>query len=100
MRFEVFADGRRVYGTNVHFGQPTKATVDVTDVLRLKVQWQVITGDLSRCGVDALTLGQPELLGLPGEVPQSTDGSTSGPDGTGDGSAVSSNDTPTDTPTA
>ena len=94
--FEVFADGRRVSGTNVHFGKPVKKTVDVTGVLRLKLQWQVITGDPVQCGRDVITLGEPELLGLPGEVPQSTDGSTLGADGSDPGAA----DTPTDAPTS
>jgi serine/threonine-protein kinase len=72
MLLEIFADGRRVSATKVQYGKPTPLTVDVTGVLRVKVQWQPVGGSTG-CDTDELVLGDGRLLGLPGEVPQPTD---------------------------
>jgi serine/threonine-protein kinase len=77
IQLEVFADGRRVAVHRIRYGTPTRLTIDVTGVLRLKVQWQPVAGDLS-CGRDLLALGEARLLGLPGEVPQSTESPVDG----------------------
>jgi serine/threonine-protein kinase len=69
---EVFADGRRVLATTIRYGKTTPIAVDVTGVLRLKVQWQP-TGGSSSCGSDVIALGDARLLGLPGEVPEPTE---------------------------
>jgi serine/threonine protein kinase len=86
VRLELFVDDRPVYAGTIHFGKATPISIDVTGGLRLKVQFESIK--LSCDGYDELTLGQPELLGVPGEVPQSTDTPT-----------ADSTDTPTDVPT-
>ena len=67
MQLEIFADGRKVSATKVVYGKPIPLTVDVTGVLRLRVQWQPVAGG---CRTDALVLGDGRLLGLPGEVPE------------------------------
>jgi serine/threonine protein kinase len=77
MQLEVFADGRRVSVHRIRYGTPANLTIDVTGVLRLKVQWQPVGGDPS-CGSDLLVLGEARLLGLPGEVPQSTESPVDG----------------------
>jgi Protein kinase domain/NPCBM/NEW2 domain len=87
---EVFADGRRVSATKILYGKPVPLTIDVTGVLRLKFQWQPVSG--GSCEQDDLTLGDGRLLGLPGEVPQSTDSPSEDP-------GLDSTDYPTADPT-
>jgi serine/threonine protein kinase len=92
MQLELFADGRRVSVTKVEYGKTTPLAVDVTGVLRLKFQWQPVAGS-PNCESDQLVLGTGRLLGLPGEVPQSTDSPTDDPN-------LDTSVDPTDTPTA
>jgi hypothetical protein len=70
MQLEIFADGRQVYATKIQYGHPVAITVDVTTVLRLKVQFRPIGAGAGQCGDDELVLGDGRLLGLPGEVPE------------------------------
>lgn len=76
-QLEVFADGRRVSISKVQYGKVTPISIDVTGVLRLKIQWQAVAGSES-CDTDHLVMGTGRLLGLPGEVPQSTDSPSDG----------------------
>jgi serine/threonine-protein kinase len=94
VRLEIFVDDRPVYAGTLRFGHATPISVDITGGLRLKVQFQSVSGACR--GTDQLTLGQPELLGVRGEVPQSTDTPTD--DGTDTATDVATDD-PSDTPT-
>ncbi|MBT8162583.1 MULTISPECIES: protein kinase [Arthrobacter] len=67
---EVFADGRKVSSQTVSYGQAFPINVDMTNVLRLKIQWQGAT-----CGKDgraSLVVGDARILGAPGVVPMPT----------------------------
>jgi serine/threonine protein kinase len=67
---EVYADGRSVFNQTVAFGKPVPIDVDLSGVLRLKIQWQGVS---KSCPYgNNIALGEPKLLGLPGEVPSST----------------------------
>jgi hypothetical protein len=68
---EVFADGRKVSSQSVTYGQAFPITADMTDVLRMKIQWQPTSCNKSS-GEAALALGSAKLLGLPGRVPVAT----------------------------
>jgi serine/threonine protein kinase len=78
VQLEIFADGRRVFSNAIQFGTATPVTVDLTGVLRLRFQWELLSGS-TECGGghDLLTLGEAELLGLPGEVPTTSASPTS-----------------------
>ena len=70
---EIFTDGRQVSTTSVSYGQLYPVTVDLSGVLRLKIEWQEVLPS-GRCSDDTnqLVLGSAALLGLPGEVPSDT----------------------------
>ena len=68
---EVFADGRKVSSQSVTYGQAFPITADMTDVLRMKIQWQPTSCNKS-VGSANLALGSAKLLGLPGRVPVAT----------------------------
>lgn len=68
---EVFADGRKVSSQSVTYGQAFPITADMTDVLRMKIQWQPTSCNKSS-GEATLALGSAKLLGLPGRVPVAT----------------------------
>lgn len=63
---EVFADGRKVYSQTVSYGQPFDINTDMTDVLRMKIQWQPIDCE---GGSAQLALGEARVEGVPGVVP-------------------------------
>lgn len=63
---EIFADGRKVYSQTVTYGQPFTISTDMTDVLRLKIQWQPIDCE---GGEADLALGEARVEGVPGAVP-------------------------------
>ena len=67
---EVFADGRRVYSGTITYGQAFTVTADMTDVLRMKIQWQ--PSNCTREGSADLALGEARIEGLPGQVPIAT----------------------------
>ncbi|MCC8245498.1 serine/threonine-protein kinase [Saccharothrix luteola] len=67
---ELFGDGRLLDSKTVEFGSVVDFDVDLTDVLRLKVQWVFL--DRTTCNEhNTLALGSARLLGLAGEVPVS-----------------------------
>lgn len=67
---EVFADGRKVYSQTVSYGQAFPINVDMTNVLRLKIQWQGAT--CAKDGEAELVVGDARILGAPGVVPMPT----------------------------
>ncbi len=69
VQLEIFVDGRRVYSNAIQFGTPAPIAVDLTGVLRLRFQWETLSGNGDCRGSDILALGEAELLGLPGEIP-------------------------------
>ncbi len=73
MQLEIFADGREVFSKPVSYGTPLPVDVDISGVLRLRIQWEALAGKRTMCcNGNAFVLGTAELLGLPGEVPTST----------------------------
>jgi serine/threonine protein kinase len=72
MQLEIFADGREVFNKPVPYGTPVPVDLDISGVLRLRIQWEAVSGNRSASGnYSYLVLGTAELLGLPGEVPTS-----------------------------
>ncbi|WP_410618218.1 protein kinase domain-containing protein [Amycolatopsis sp. cmx-8-4] len=71
MQLEVFADGREIFNKPVTFGAPVPIDLDISGVLRLRIQYEAVSG-AECCTTNYLVLGTAELLGLPGEVPTST----------------------------
>jgi serine/threonine protein kinase len=71
MQLEIFADGREIFNKPVAFGTPTPIDLDVSGVLRLRFQYEAVSGNRDCCTRSYLVLGTAELLGLPGEVPTS-----------------------------
>ncbi|MGW4520530.1 protein kinase domain-containing protein [Amycolatopsis sp. NPDC004378] len=71
MQLEIFADGREIFNKPVAFGTPTPIDLDVSGVLRLRFQYEGVSGNRECCTRSYLVLGTAELLGLPGEVPTS-----------------------------
>jgi serine/threonine-protein kinase len=67
---EVFADGRKVSSQSVVYGQPVTISADMSDVLRMKIQWQDTT--CGKSGYATLAFGGARVLGLPGRVPVPT----------------------------
>lgn len=65
VQVEVFLDQRKVWSERVVLGEPIEMSVDVADVLRLKIE-STSLGDAS----SDVVLGDIRLLGLPGEVPE------------------------------
>ncbi|MEU4247742.1 protein kinase [Amycolatopsis sp. NPDC026612] len=77
VQLEVFADGREVFNKPVPYGTPVPVDLDISGVLRLRIQWEGVSGNRSICCRSSyLVLGTAELLGLPGEVPTSTPSTT------------------------
>ena len=70
MQLEIFADGREIFNKPVAYGTPTPVDLDVSGVLRLRFQYEGVSGR-GCCTTNYLVLGTAELLGLPGEVPTS-----------------------------
>lgn len=64
-RFEVLLDGRRVYHQDLKFGTAEPLKVDVTGALRLRFAITVLSEDTNCVG----TLGDPQIFGLPSEIP-------------------------------
>jgi hypothetical protein len=71
MQLEIFADGREIFNKPVAYGTPTPIDLDVSGVLRLRFQYEGVSGSDSSFSRSYLVLGTAELLGLPGEVPTS-----------------------------
>lgn len=71
MQLEIFADGREVFNKPVVYGTPLPIDIDVSGVLRLRFQYEGVSGR-GCCPRSYLVLGTAELLGLPGEVPSAT----------------------------
>ncbi|MET8758814.1 protein kinase [Lentzea sp. NPDC004782] len=71
VQFEIFADeGRLLKNATVKLGEVVDLDLDVTKVLRLKIQWQPVR-TRSNCDSNAWVLGEAKLLGIAGEVPTS-----------------------------
>jgi serine/threonine-protein kinase len=68
-QLEIFGDGRKLDSTLLEYGKPTPLDVDLSGVLRLKIQWTRTAGSCQERN-SYLTLGEAKLLGLPGEVPE------------------------------
>ncbi|WP_394621368.1 protein kinase [Lentzea sp. JNUCC 0626] len=72
VQFEIFADeGRLLKTAVVKFGEVVDFDLDVTDVLRLKIQWQPARSSKGCYSTNAWVLGNAKLLGVAGEVPTS-----------------------------
>jgi hypothetical protein len=70
VQLEIFADGRLISNTPVVFNSVVPLDLDLTGVLRLKIQYQVTSGPKT-CSRSTFALGEAKLLGLAGEVPVS-----------------------------
>lgn len=71
VRLEVFADNRPVFEGMVRYNEIAAIDVDVTQVARLKFQWQPVP-DKNTCGNGAtLALGEAALLGIENQMPTS-----------------------------
>lgn len=68
VQVEVFADQRKVWSERVVLGDPIEMNVDVTDALRLRIEFTSLNDEGAY-----LVLGDIHLLGLPGEVPEPED---------------------------
>lgn len=75
---EVIADDRPVGKAKVKYGKPMPLDIDMTEVLRLRIQWQV-TSTYERVGCNAalVTLGDPRLDGFAERI--ATSGEPSAP---------------------
>jgi serine/threonine-protein kinase len=71
MQLEIFGDGRELLNKPIPFGTQVPIDVDISGVLRLKIQYEGVSGRPC-CAANYLALGTAELLGLPGEVPTTT----------------------------
>jgi len=72
VQFEIYADEGRILKTaTVKLGEVVDLDLDVTKVLRLKIQWQPIRNRDSCYNSNAWVLGEAKLLGVAGEVPTS-----------------------------
>ncbi|MEV6711383.1 protein kinase [Lentzea sp. NPDC051208] len=72
VQFEVFADEGRLLTTGkVKLGEVVDFDLDVTKVLRLKIQWQPLRDRETCYTTNAWVLGEAKLLGVAGEVPTS-----------------------------
>ena len=71
---EIFTDGHQVSTTTIAYGKTYPIAVDLSGVLRLRVEWQAILPGADSCpgDNDQLVLASAALLGLPGEVPTDT----------------------------
>lgn len=66
---EVFADGRKVSTQSVTYGKPFTVTADMTDALRMKIQWQATSCDKDLSSGTYLALGEAKLVARPGKAP-------------------------------
>ncbi|HEX3782257.1 MAG TPA: protein kinase [Pseudonocardiaceae bacterium] len=74
---QIFTDGRLAWTTTVAFGSVYPIKIDLSGILRLRIEWQTIAGSNGDCGDnDDLVLGSAALLGLPGEVPSASTSAT------------------------
>jgi hypothetical protein len=64
--FEVFLDGRKAYTATAGLGKPARLSLDVTGVLRLHLVINSTQEDF------LVAWGEAKILGLPGEVPETT----------------------------
>jgi serine/threonine-protein kinase len=70
VQVQIFGDGRQLQNTTMTFGASYPVNVDLSGVLRLRIEWQDISHSNSFCNSeDSLVFGEAHLLGLPGEVP-------------------------------
>lgn len=68
VQVDVYVDGRSVWSERVQLGKPVEMRIDVTDALRLRIEYASLEEE------DAyLVLGDIHLLGLPEEVPEPAD---------------------------
>jgi len=72
VQLEIFADGREIFNKPVPYGAPVPVDLDISGVLRLRIQYEGVSGNSQCCAASYLVLGTAELLGLPGEVPTTT----------------------------
>jgi serine/threonine-protein kinase len=73
VQVQIFGDDRPLATTSVSYGKPFPIDVDLSGVLRLRIQWQITTGSRNECCPNGyLEFGNAVLLGLPGEVPSTT----------------------------
>lgn len=72
VQLEIFGDGRKLVSSILEYGKPTPVDLDVSGVLRLKVQWT----STSKACQDYFVLGEASLFGLPGEVPTAATSTT------------------------
>ena len=64
-RFEILLDGRKVVSHDLKLGSDKQVEVDVTGALRLRFALTVLS-DNTNCRA---SLGDPQVFGLPGEIP-------------------------------
>ncbi|MBB5960197.1 serine/threonine-protein kinase [Saccharothrix tamanrassetensis] len=70
VHLEVLADNRKVAEATAEYGKVVPIEADLTDVLRLRVQWQLTTED--SCGkYTTVVLGTPMVHGFPETLPTS-----------------------------
>ena len=65
VQVEVFLDQRKAWSERVVLGEPVEMDIDVTDVLRLRIEFTSLNDQAAY-----LVLGDIHLLGLPSEVPE------------------------------
>lgn len=65
VQVQVFLDQREVWSERVAVGQTVDMDIDVTDALRLRIDYTPLDRESAY-----LVLGDVRLLGLPGEVPE------------------------------
>ena len=70
VQIEVFGDDKKLWSEKVGLGELKKTHVDVTDVLRLRVEYHLLTDNY--VSADA-ALTEPTLYGAQGEAPGSDD---------------------------
>ncbi|WP_225943805.1 protein kinase domain-containing protein [Actinophytocola algeriensis] len=71
VQLEIFADNRPVFSETVVLGTPIPIDLDLSGVLRLKIQWSTVQ-DVGCWDTGIIVLGEPTLFGLPGEMPTET----------------------------
>ncbi|WP_159620913.1 serine/threonine-protein kinase [Ruania rhizosphaerae] len=64
----IFLDQREVWSERVSVGSPAELDLDVTDALRLRIEYTSLQDNRSE-----VALGDARLLGVPGEIPDETD---------------------------
>lgn len=73
--FEVFVDGRKVFSKTTTLGKPVALNVDLTGVLRLRVDATVVSTTCTGTGSTAVW-ADAQLFGTPDAVPTPTDSPT------------------------